>query len=302
MIDAALLGTGGMMPLKNRFLSSMCLRINGRLLIIDCGEGTQITHKQLGWGFSNIDVFCFTHFHADHISGLAGMMLAIGNAERREPITMVGPAGLKDIVRCLLVIAPDLPFDINFIELSGQTENIKVSAFNLSALPLNHGAPCFGYGVSLSRPGKFDTDKAQTNNVPLKLWSALQKGETVNFEGKTFTPSMVLGETRRGLKITYCTDTRPTREMAAFAQNSDLFVCEGLYGAEEMRKKAENHNHMVFSEAALTAEKARARELWLTHFSPALLNPKAYIDVARDIFPNAYIGFDRKNKTFRFED
>ena len=98
MIDVALLGTGGMMPMPERFLSSMLLRINGRLILVDCGEGTQVTLKMLGWGFKAIDTICFTHYHADHISGLPGMLLTIGNSGRTEPVKLIGPPGLKKVV------------------------------------------------------------------------------------------------------------------------------------------------------------------------------------------------------------
>lgn len=118
MLDICLLGTGGMMPLPKRYLTSMMARYNGSSILIDCGEGTQIAMKEVGWSPKPIDVMLFTHYHADHISGLPGLLLGMGNAERSEPITMVGPRGLERVVNSLRVIAPELPFEINYIELS----------------------------------------------------------------------------------------------------------------------------------------------------------------------------------------
>ena len=124
MLDVCLLGTGGMMPLPRRWLTSLMTRYNGSNLMIDCGEGTQIAVKEKGWTFKPIDVICFTHYHADHISGLPGLLLTMGNAERTEPLTMIGPKGLERVVGALRTIAPELPFEIRFRELSASEEDI----------------------------------------------------------------------------------------------------------------------------------------------------------------------------------
>ena len=126
MLDICLLGTGGMMPLPRRWLTSLMLRYNGKSILIDCGEGTQLAIKEQGWSFNPIDVICFTHYHADHISGLPGLLLTMGNADRTEPVTMIGPKGLSRVVSSLRVIAPELPFDINFIELTENEQTVEV--------------------------------------------------------------------------------------------------------------------------------------------------------------------------------
>lgn len=154
MLDICLLGTGGMMPMPSRFLTAMLARLNGRLALIDCGEGTQVTMKMLGWGFKAIDVICFTHFHADHISGLPGLLLTIGNAGRTEPLTLIGPVGLQRIVEGLTLIAPELPFPIEYIELTQDAPNpIRVGAFEIHHCPADHMVKCFAYRIDLKRKG-----------------------------------------------------------------------------------------------------------------------------------------------------
>lgn len=303
MIDVALVGTGGMMPLPNRFLSSMLCRIEGSMILFDCGEGTQVSLRLLGWGFKNIDIICFTHFHGDHISGLPGLLLTMANAERTMPLKLFGPTGLKNIVKSLCVIANDLPFPIEFYELDKGKEHLyNQDTITLKTLPLNHRAPCFAYSLELGRRGKFDPERAKAQNIPLKLWGPLQKQNdaSIVYEGITYTSDMVLGETRKGLKVVFCTDTRPVKNLPQFAHGADLFICEGLYG--DNQEKAAAHKHMSFSEAAEIAKKAMVNEMWLTHFSPAMPDPYNYLNHATEIFSNTKVGKDRKTKTLRFEE
>ena len=133
MLDVCLLGTSGMLPLPGRWLTSLMTRYNGSSLLIDCGEGTQIAIKEKGWSYNPIDVICFTHYHADHISGLPGLLLTIGNSDRKEPLTLVGPKGLNRVVSALRVIAPELPFEIKTIELTGQQEHLSVKGYEIDA-------------------------------------------------------------------------------------------------------------------------------------------------------------------------
>ncbi len=307
MLEVALLGTGGMMPLPNRYLSSLLCRCNGSMLLIDCGEGTQISAKILGWGFKNIDFIAFTHFHADHISGLPGMLLAIGNAGRTDPLTIVGPRDLKRVVNSLRVIAPDLPFEIHFHELNFADESsdfqyIDLGEFKLSACRLFHRIPCVAYSIELLRVGKFDVDKALALNLPKVYWSKLQNHEELLFEGRTYTYKDVLGPDRKGIKLCYCTDTRPVKALPKLIEGADLFVCEGLYGDSEKLEKVVAHRHMLFSEAASLAKQGAVSNLWLTHFSPALLNPEEFLGSARAIFPNTKVGFDRMNTVLQYEN
>ena len=300
MFDVCLLGTGGMMPLPKRFLTSALLRYNGNMMLIDCGEATQISLKMLGWGFKNINTICFTHFHADHISGLPGMLLTLSNSGRVEPLTIIGPKGVEKIVNCLRAIAPDLTFELKFIEVtsSNVNEEILVDDFIIKTCEMKHGIPCLAYSVNVKRNGKFNLEEAERLEIPKEYWSILQRGEAVD----KYTPDMVMGEERKGFKVSYCTDSRPTDELPEFVKNSDLFICEGMYGDEEEKAKAVERKHMMFSEAAEIAKKGEVSKMWLTHFSPSLTNPADFLEVATNIFENTECGTDRKVITLKYED
>ena len=301
MLDVCLLGTGGMMPLPGRWLTALMTRLNGRSLLIDCGEGTQIAIREKGWSVHSIDVICITHYHGDHISGLPGLLLSMGNSDRTEPVYMIGPKGLKRVVDSLRVIAPELPYELKFIELTEPEQEIEVCGYTLRAFYVRHNIPCYGYSILIKRGGRFYTERAQENQVPVKLWNRLQKGETIVDQGKLYTPDMVLGPERKGIKLTYCTDTRPTKAIINNAMGADLFICEGMYGKTEKDEKAKEYKHMTFREAAKIAKEADVKEMWLTHYSPSLARPEDFINEAKRIYPNAKAGKDRKTVTLEFD-
>ena len=304
MLDVCLLGTGGMMPLPYRWLTSLMMRIGGSNILIDCGEGTQIAIKEKGWSPNPIDVICFTHYHADHISGLPGLLLSIGNSDRTNPITMIGPRGLERVVSSLRIIAPELPFDIKFLEIEGARATFSFNGYEIDAFKVSHNVTCYGYSLRVPRIGRFDADKAKELGIPLPYWSRLQKGETITDETGSYTPDMVIGPARRGLKVTYCTDSRPVPVISEMASGADLFICEGMYGEQGMEEKAKEHKHMTFYEAAKLAKSAdpSPKEMWLTHYSPSLSYPKDYEKEVRKIFRNTHVAKDGRSVSLMFED
>lgn len=302
MLDVCLLGTGGMMPLPNRWLTSLMTRYNGSNLLIDCGEGTQIAVKEKGWTFKPIDVVCFTHYHADHISGLPGLLLTMGNAERKEPLTLIGPKGLNRVVSALRVIAPELPFQIQCVEITEPEQKFEIAGYHITAFRVNHNVVCYGYTIEIPRIGKFDVERARNQEIPIKFWNSLQKGQTIEEDGKVYTPDMVLGNKRKGIKLTYCTDTRPVPAISEHAAGSDLFICEGMYGEPDKDEKAREYKHMTFKEAGNLAQKAKVQELWLTHYSPSLVYPEQYLDSVREIFPNTHAARDGRSVELLFEE
>ncbi len=304
MIDVCLLGCGGMMPLPWRHLTSLIARVGGSSLLIDCGEGTQIALRKKGWSFKPIDVICITHFHGDHIGGLPGLLLTMGNAERTSPLTIIGPRGLGRVVNSLRVIAPELPFEVRCVEIEQPEQEFSMNGYRLKAFRVNHRVVCYGYTLMLDRAGKFDPQRAKDAGIPLKLWNPLQKGNTVTDpeSGRTFTPDMVLGGQRKGLKLTYVTDTRPTASIPENASGSDLFICEGMYGDPEKYANAKEHRHMMIDEAAAIAHDAGVKELWLTHYSPSLTHPEEYEDHVKKIFKNTVFGRDGMSCELGFED
>ena len=295
MLDVCLLGTAGMMPLPYRWLTALMARYNGSSLLIDCGEGTQIAIREKGWSAKPIDTICFTHYHADHISGLPGLLLTMGNAERTEPLTVVGPKGLARVVNALRTIAPELPFEIQYRELAQPVEHLVLHGYHITAFRVNHNIACYGYTLEIPRAGQFQVERAKELEIPQKCWNRLQKGETLKVDGKVYTPDMVLGAPRKGIKVAYCTDTRPVAAITEHAQNADLLIIEGMYAEKDKVAKAKQYKHMTFYEAAEIARDAKAADMWLTHFSPSLVHAEDYMDEVRGIFPAAKLGKDGKS-------
>ncbi len=302
MLDITLLGTGGMMPLPRRWVTSLLVRYNGASLLVDCGEGTQIALREKGWSFKPVNTILLTHFHADHIAGLPGFFLTMGNSDRTEPVTVIGPRGLSRIMTAVRTIAPELPFEVNFIEIDGNEQTFLIDGMEITAFRVQHNIVCYAYEISVRRKGRFDAARAKAQEIPLRFWNPLQKGETIEDGERIYTPEMVLGEERKGLKVVYATDTRPVPAITEHALNADLLVCEGMYGEPGMDKKAREHRHMTMQEAAQIGKDAQPVNMWLTHYSPSLVRPDQYMSSVHTIYPNVIAAKDGQEITLKFED
>lgn len=299
MIDVTLLGTGGMYPLPDRALTALYVRFDGRAVLIDCGEGTQIQMRSYGLRFKPIEAILITHFHADHMAGLPGLLLTLGNEGRTEPLTMYGPVGLEKTVNSLRAIFPELPYEIQFREFGMDSSAVfPCIGLDVTVFPADHGIDCLGYCFNLNRQGKFDPQAAKAKGIPQKLWGRLQKGESVD----GFTPADVLGAPRKGIRVLYSTDTRPVPAIEEFGQEADLLILEGMFGEQEKQARAEASHHMMMQEAAQIAARTNARELWLTHYSPATPEPEQFETELKGIFENTVIAKDGQTVTLQFRD
>lgn len=305
MIDLVLLGCGGNMPMPNRFLSSLFINYRGRKILIDCGEGTQISMKIKNCGFKNIDLICITHLHGDHFNGLIGLLSTIANSSRTEDLTIIGPRGITEHMNAVRVLVEYLPYNINIIENPQGSFSLchnYLKDIEISTIELEHSTECLGYSLYFKRYPKFNKDKATLNNVPTILWQKLQSGKSIIMDGLEYKPEMVLGDDRKGIKVSFITDTRPIFSIPEFIKNSDLFICEAMYGDDADISKAAKNNHMTFREASNLAKLGNVKKLLLTHFSPSLENPQKFIENATSVFENTILGEDRLEFNLSFED
>lgn len=304
MVNLTLLGCGGNVPLPNRFLSSLFMNFNGRKILVDCGEGTQVSMKMKGCGFKDIDLICITHTHGDHIIGLIGLLSTMGNSERKKPVTIIGPVGIKEAMDAIQVLIT-LPYKLNIIENPEGIFSLVdpiLSDLSIETIELEHSTECIGYNFYFARHPKFNVEKAKQNNVPRKYWNMLQKGMTIMDDDINYTPDMVLGDDRKGIKISMVTDTRPLDTIPEFIYDADLFICEAMYGDEMDISKAIKNKHMLFREAASLAVRGNAKQLLLTHFSPSIEDPNVFENNAKSVFENTIIGYDRFSTQIKYPE
>lgn len=301
VLDLALVGTGGMMPLPNRWLASVLVRSAGQRILFDCGEATQISLRALGWGIRGIGPILISHVHGDHLAGLPGLLLTQGNAARVEPQDVYGPPGLARVVEGLMRVAPYLPFELRCHEIEdGAT--FPIGSLHVRAAAADHSVPCLAYRLDLPRSARFLPEQAARLGVPKTLWSHLARGQSVLSGGSSIRPEQVLGPPRPGLAVGLVTDTRPTPALERLVTGVDLLVCEGTYGDSADQPRAVERKHMTFAEAAALARDAAVGELLLTHFSPALPHPEEFLAQAQAIFPNTRVGHDHLSLSLAFDD
>ena len=301
MLEGCTLGTGGTLPIPDRALSSLYLRVNGQAMLIDCGEGTQVGIRRLGWGFKCLDGLLLTHFHGDHCTGVAGLLLSLEKAGREETFHIWGPRGLKRVMEGLCVIVPPLSFPVMLHELPPEGGELSLIGLDIRAFPVDHGGiPCYGFRVHLPRAAAFDPEKARELNVPVTEWKNLQEGKTVRAGIRKVTPEMVTGEARKGITLVFSTDTRPCETLTRYTRDADLLILEGMYATEDKRPQALKNHHMLFSEAGRIAREADAGCLVLTHFSTSLEDPEEHLDAARNEFANTFAARDGMTFVLRY--
>lgn len=305
MPDITLLGTGGMLPLKDRFLTSLYYEQNGKALLIDCGEGTQVAFAQHGKRLSKIQAIFITHLHADHVCGLPGLLLSLGNTGRSECLPIYCGTSAVMTVRHLLAVTGGLPFDVEIIPVNEKkAQTIPMPGIDplltVRTLPLQHRVPCLGYQIELGKKPEFLPEQARALQIPVQFYKTLHSGEDVYLpDGRFIRSADVTGEPRKPLKLTYTTDTLPIPEIAAFAQDSDLFICEGMWGSEDKKDSMNEKRHMLMQDACRLAAAAAVKRLWLTHYSPAEKEPEQYADILRGIYPDVVISKDGQQLTLQ---
>ena len=308
MIDITLIGTSALLPLPGRALTAALLTANGRSILFDCGEGTQSAARKAGVSLMKTDLIALTHYHGDHIFGLPGLLQTMGVMERTEPLYITGPEGLADELEPILFLAGQTGYDIRLLELPEDGLALWEIAAAwpegavLKAFQTEHTVKSLGYCFTLSRAGRFMPGKAAELGIPKELWSVLQRGRSISIGEKTILPKQVLGEPRKGLKFVFSGDTRACGALVCAAKEADLLICDATYGENAQAELAAEHGHMNFAQAADCASKARARELWLAHYSQMIGEPEEYLTNAAELFKNTVCGRDGMRTTLRFED
>lgn len=297
-LEVFVLGCGGMMPLPHRHLTSVLVRREGSLFLFDCGEGTQVSLKRLNLKWKKIDAIFISHTHADHVTGLPGILMLNSQVERTEPLFIYGPPKIAEYVetsRRVLDMYINYPIVVN--EISAPCVVHTGSDFYIRAFPLSHTKICAGYTLEeTERPGQFDPEKAARLNVPRgPLWGRLQKGESVILQdGKEIFPGDVMGKNRSGRKFSFVTDTQYLPSIAKEVRGSDLLICEGMF-SDEHAEQAKEKKHMTSRQAAKIARDSNSSRMALIHYSPRYTDRdlEILLSQAREVYPCACLTKDR---------
>jgi ribonuclease Z len=307
-LEAFVLGSGGMMPLPHRALTSVLLRREGELFLFDGGEGTQVSIRRLNLRWKKITAIFVSHMHADHVTGLPGLLMLSSQVDRDEPLYIIGPPRIAEYIESSRrTLDMYINYEIIVKEVSAPCVVWEGEGFKVRAFPLRHTKTCYGYALEEEpRPGAFHPEKASELGVPRgPLWSVLQGGESVKLEdGRTVESSQVMGAPRSGRKFSYVTDSLYFPEIAREVKDSDLLVCEGMFEAA-LEESAVEKKHMTAAQAARIARDAGGvRKLALIHYSPryAERDLKRLLDEARETFPETILSRDRLNLPIEYID
>jgi ribonuclease Z len=297
-----------MMPLPNRHLTSVLLRREGDLFLFDCGEGTQVALRRLNLRWKKISAIFISHTHADHVTGLPGLLMLSSQVDRDDPLYIIGPPRIAEYIETSRrVLDMFINYEIVVQEITRPGIVYQGEGFQVRCFPLRHTKPCFGYTMEEDiRPGEFYPEKAVALNVPRgHLWSQLQNGNTVeSADGITVRPDEVLGPPRSGRKFSFVTDSLSFPEISREVSGSDLFVCEGMF-EKELIADAKEKKHMTADEAAAIAAGAGGiKKLALIHYSPRYndYELKQLLKEAQAVFPDTVLSRDRTVFPIEFEE
>lgn len=297
-MEAFILGCGGMMPLPYRHLTSVLLRRDGDLFLFDGGEGTQVSLRRLNLKWKKIDAIFVSHTHADHVTGLPGILMLSAQVDRTEPLYIYGPPKIKEYIESSRkVLDMYINYPIVVQEITAPCVVHSGSDFYIRAFPLDHTKTCVGYTLEeLDRPGEFNPEKANELGVPCgPLWSQLQKGfEVKATDGSIVKPEQVLGSKRSGRKFSFVTDTLYKKEIADEVRGSDLLICEGMF-EDALLDQAKEKKHMTARQAATIAKDANVRRMCLIHYSPRYNDKElgVLLEEAQEVFPQTELSKDR---------
>jgi len=298
-LEAFILGCGGMMPLPNRHLTSVLLRREGELFLFDCGEGTQVSLRRLNLRWKKISVIFISHTHADHVTGIPGLLMLSSQVDRDDPLYIIGPPKIAEYIESSRrVLDMYINYEIIVQEITSPGIVYKGDGFHVRCFPLSHTKPCYGYALEEEkRPGEFHPQKAEELNIPMgKLWGKLQKGETIIApDGREIRPDDVMGPPRQGRKFSFVTDSLALPEISTHVMGSDLFICEGMF-SHELAEDAHSKKYMTSWEAAnLAAASSGVKKLALIHYSPRYTEYelKQLLAEAKAVFPETYLCRDR---------
>lgn len=288
------------MPLPHRYLTSVLLRREGDLFLFDCGEGTQVSLKKLNLKWKKISAIFISHTHADHVTGLPGILMLSSQVDRDEPLYIYGPPKIREYVEMSRkVLDMYINYEIQVREIEGAEEVFTREGFSVSSFPLRHSKPCIGYTlVENERPGVFFPERAEEFGVPKgPMWSKLQSGESVETgKGNTVSPDMVMGPKRSGRKFSYVTDTTTVDTIVPNVRGSDLLICEGMF-TEDLEESAREKKHLTAAQAAEYALEADVGRLGLIHYSPRYTeyDLKQLLKESRKIFKRTFLTRDGQN-------
>lgn len=306
-MEAFVLGCGGMMPLPYRHLTSVLLRRDGDLFLFDGGEGTQVSLRRLNLKWKKINAIFVSHTHADHVTGLPGILMLSAQVDRTEPLYIFGPPKIAEYIETSRkVLDMYINYPIVVKEIEAPCVVYEGEGFYVRAFPLEHTKTCVGYTLEeLDRPGEFNPDEAQRLNVPRgPLWGKLQKGESVlNADGIEIKPEQVVGKNRSGRKFSFVTDTKYLPSISREVMGSDLLICEGMF-ADDCADQAAEKKHMTARQSATIARDANVKKMAMIHYSPRYTDNDLtlLLDQARSVFKESYLTKDRMHFEILYDD